>query len=632
MSNDYNADSFDELEGLDPVRVRPGMYTDTEKPNHLVQELVDNSVDEYLAGHAKNIHITLFENGGVRVADDGRGIPVDKNSKSGKTGVDIALCSLHGGGKFSSKNYKYSGGLHGVGVSVVNALSETLTVEVRRNGKVYTAAYEDGYEKEKLSEKKGVKIAKQSTGTSIYFKPNPKHFDDHRVNEAELIQLLKGKAVLCPGIKITILQEAKGHETVFCFEEGISAFLTENKNSKDAIADVFFMGDGFKENPEMSFEWGCYFAETAKMSLSYANIIPTKGGGTHIAAFRTGLFEGVKEYANLHNLIPKNININSTDVWQNVNFVVSLKMEELKFSGQTKEKLSSRECVSFITSLVKDCFSLYLNENTEKANELLDCFLANANKRQKSDKKIERKEVGKSMALPGKLKDCETSDRKSAELFIVEGDSAGGSAKQARDRIFQAILPLRGKILNTWELTSEKAMESKEVGDIATAIGVSPKSDDISGLRYGKICILADADSDGLHIATLFTALILAHFKVLVEKGHIYVSMPPLYRIDIGKKVFYALDDDEREQVLNKIKDEKLRGEVNVQRFKGLGEMNPDQLAETTLNPDTRRLVKLTIEDADKTLELFDMLLKKKNSGMRREWLFENGSNFELDV
>lgn len=631
MSKDYDSNSLDNLEGLDPVRVRPGMYTDTETPNHLAQEVIDNSIDEALAGHANRIEVTIHEDDSVEIQDNGRGMPVDINTKTGLTGVAMILEMLHSGGKFSNENYKFSGGLHGVGVSVVNALSDTLDVYIKRDGKMHHTSYSNGYLNKKLTILKEHKIKKSDTGTRVHFKPNPTYFDSSEINETALFQLLKGKAILCPKLEI-IFTTKKGKETRFYYEEGIQAFLDEQDTIDESVGEIQFYGEGAHDDPLMHVEWGAYFTEGNSLALSYTNLVPTKRGGTHVNSLKAGLFDGLKEYATFHNLLPKNITITANDLWQSTNYVLSFKMQDPQFSGQTKEKLSSRGCASFISTYVRDTFSLFLNKNPDKASELFEVVLNNANKRVKAAKKVKRKELGKIMPLPGKLQDCDTDHREDGELFIVEGDSAGGSAKQARDRETQAILPLRGKILNSWNIPSEKTLESAEISNIATAIGVDPGTNDLSNLRYGKICILADADSDGLHIATLFVALMLAHFPALIENGHVFVAMPPLFRIDIGKKVFYALDESERDVIIEKIKKEKLRGEINIQRFKGLGEMNPEQLAETTLNPLTRRLLQLTNENTEKTRELFDMLLNKKKAEQRRDWLSSFGDDAYIEL
>tara|TARA_B100002049_G_scaffold236592_1_gene223826 strand:+ start:1465 stop:3357 length:1893 start_codon:yes stop_codon:yes gene_type:complete len=621
----YESRDVEVLRGLDPVKRRPGMYTKTESPNHLAQEIVDNSIDEAQAGHASEINIELTADGTITVTDNGRGIPVDIHPEEGVSGAELIFEQLHAGGKFSNKNYQFSGGLHGVGSSVVNALSLHLDVAIKRDGKVYELRYENGGEKiHALRAKKGEKVNKRDTGTTVSFKPDPKYFDSPSIHEKSFINLLKGKAMLCPGI--TIHYVSPSHNETFHFEDGLKSFFYDDDHYNERIGDISFFGKGNKTEPLMEVEWGCFFTEqAAHLQDGYVNLILTPAGGTHIKAIRQGLFEGLREFCEFHELSIKGGNFNAADVWQHANLVVSLKMQEPSFDGQTKGSLSSRECAGFISQTVKDAFSLYLNKHVEEANALFEVIRDTASKRLKTSRAVKRKEVGKAARLPGKLKDCESKEPSECEIFLVEGDSAGGSAKQACFRGFQAIMALRGKIINSWEMTSEKMMESKEASDIATAIGVDPGSEDLSELRYHKICILADADSDGLHIASLICALMLKHFKPVVEAGHVYVAMPPLFRIDVGQKVFYALDEAEKNAVISRIKRDKLRGNINVQRFKGLGEMNPSQLRETTLDPVTRRLVQLSLDDEENAVAVFDRLLKKKTVDDRREWISENG-------
>jgi topoisomerase-4 subunit B len=626
MAQTYDSDAIEVLKDLEPVKKRPGMYTDVDKPNHLVQEVVDNSVDEAMAGHASKIEIILGNDGFITVSDNGRGMPVSLHPTEKISGVEVILEKLHAGGKFSNKNYDFSGGLHGVGISVVNALSSVVEVFVKREGKTYYIKYNSTLKEGALSVLKEGKVHKSDTGTAVRFKPDPQYFNSINIKTKELMTLLKGKAILCPGLEIHFVDQIKGEDVTFLYETGLQAFIDEQDNIDEAIGGITFIGEGSKEEPPMNVSWGCYFHPENQMQLAFTNLIPTIQGGTHVNAFRQGLFEGLSEYVKLHSINTRKVTFNSADVSKNLNFVVSLKMQDPIFSGQTKEKLSSRTCASFITGQIKDSFSLYLSNNVDMALELVEAVVEAASHRLKKSKSVKRKEIGKRTPLPGKLQDCESNDLSETELFVVEGDSAGGSAQQGRNRTTQAIMPLRGKILNTWEIDALKASESGAVSDIAAAIGVDLGSDDLSDLRYGKICILADADSDGLHIATLFAALMLAHFPALIRAGHLYVAMPPLYRIDVGKKVFYALDDNEKSEILQKIKNDNLRGEVNVQRFKGLGEMNPDQLAETALDPVTRRLVQLTISDEISTQEMFDMLLVKKNSRLREAWISEKGN------
>lgn len=631
--SDYDSGALSVLKGLDPVKKRPGMYTDEEKPNHLAQEVIDNSVDEALGGYATFINISIFKDGGLSVEDDGRGMPVDIHPEEKMSGVEVIMEKLHAGGKFEGKNYGFSGGLHGVGISVVNALSDKVTVEVKRDGKLHAIDYENGEKQSRLSVVKGHKFPKKETGTKVYFKPNPKYFHSSEFDLKQLKSLIKGKAILCAGLVINLYIEKTDEKITYHYEQGLSAFIKEQDDIDEAVGGVLFEGNSQKDEPMMDVTWACYWTENKNhLSNAYVNLIPTPQGGMHVNGFRQGLIDGLKEYATLHNLIPRNIKLMPDDLWKNTQFVLSLKMLEPSFDGQTKGRLTSRECTPFIASTVKDTFSLYLNANTEKAEMLTELAINNASARLKAAKKVTRKKIGKAMALPGKLTDCTTDTRNEAELFVVEGDSAGGSAKQARNKVTQAIMPLRGKILNTWEVDPSTLLASEEIKNISTAIGVDPNSDDLSELRYGKICILADADSDGLHIATLFMALFVKHFKAVINNGNVFVAMPPLYRIDVGKKVFYALDDAEKSSVLKTIERQKLKGVVNVQRFKGLGEMNPSQLRETTLDPATRRLVRVEIRDDEVANEKFDMLLAKKRANHRKQWLEENGNLADMDI
>jgi topoisomerase-4 subunit B len=625
MTNEYNAAAIEVLSGLDPVRKRPGMYTDTTRPNHLVQEVVDNSVDEALAGHADSIDVTLFKDGSVKVIDNGRGMPVDIHPEQGIPGVEVILTQLHAGGKFSNKNYQFSGGLHGVGVSVVNALSEKLLVEIKRGGGVYQMEFAGGDKVSELSQTGTV--GKNNTGTSVHFWPDGKYFDSNRVSVSKLKHVLRAKAVLCPGLKISLQSELTDERFEWCYQNGLQEYLLDRVGDVEIFPQSPFMANMAASNEAV--EWGILWtAESLSETIneSYVNLVPTAQGGTHVNGLRAGLTEAMREFCDFRNLLPRGVKIAPEDVWENCQFVLSVKLEDPQFSGQTKERLSSRECVTFVSGVAKDSFSLWLNQHPQEGEKIAEIILTSAQKRLKAGKKIVRKKITSGPALPGKLADCSGQDLSRTELFLVEGDSAGGSAKQARDREFQAIMPLRGKILNTWEVESSEVMASQEVHDIAVALGIEPDSEDLQNLRYGKICILADADSDGNHIATLICALFYRHFLALVRAGHVFVAMPPLYRIDVGKKVFYALDESERLGVLARIEAEKLTGKINIQRFKGLGEMNPSQLRETTMNPDTRRLVQLTIAENDETFEQMDLLLAKKRAGDRKCWLEDRGN------
>lgn len=624
----YTAEAIEVLSGLDPVRKRPGMYTDTTRPNHLAQEVIDNSVDEALAGFAKHIRVILHTDQSLEVVDDGRGMPVDIHPEQGISGVELILTKLHAGGKFSNKNYQFSGGLHGVGISVVNALSDRLEVYVKREGNEYRMVFENGYKASEL-EIVGT-TGKRNSGTSVRFWPNASYFDSPKFSLSRLKHLLKAKAVLCPGLMISFDDLNTEEHIEWHYENGLRSYLSEAMQGFECLPETPFMGGitGEKEAVEWAVLWLPEGGEL--LQESYVNLIPTPLGGTHVNGLRQGLLDAMREFCEFRNLLPKNLKLSAEDIWEKISFVLSMKMQDPQFSGQTKERLSSREASAFITGVVKDAFSLWLNSNPEIGNQLAEFAIGNATKRLNAGKKVARKKVTQGPALPGKLSDCATQDASRSELFLVEGDSAGGSAKQARDKDFQAIMPLRGKILNTWEVDGSQVLASQEVHNIAVAIGMDPDSNDLTQLRYNKICILADADSDGLHIATLLCALFLQHFRPLVEAGHVYVAMPPLYRIDIGKEIFYALDESEKDGILNRIAAEKKRGKVQVTRFKGLGEMNPSQLRVTTMDPNTRRLVQLTLDHAEETCEMMDMLLAKKRSADRKQWLEDKGNLAEV--
>jgi topoisomerase-4 subunit B len=624
MTQTYTAQDIEVLSGLEPVRRRPGMYTDTSRPNHLVHEVVDNSVDEALAGHCDRIAVTLFKDGSVEVADNGRGMPVDIHPKEKVSGVELILTRLHAGGKFTDKTYKFSGGLHGVGVSVVNALSKHLETWVRRGGKEYNIAFKSGKVHSKL-EVVG-EVGKNNTGTTVRFWPDPSYFDTAEVSVSKLKHVLKAKAVLCPGLEMKLTVEKSGETESWKYEGGLEQYLRESLESGEWLPDEPFTGavDGEQEGVEWAVVWRTDGG--ARLEESYVNLIPTLQGGTHANGFRLGLTEAVREFCEFRNLLPRGLKLSPEDVWDDTSYVLSMKMKDPQFAGQTKERLTSREPAAFVSGIVKDQFGLWLNQHPEAGERIAMLAIGNAQERLKASQKVARKRVVSGPALPGKLADCTSQDPKRAELFLVEGDSAGGSAKQARDREFQAVMPLRGKILNTWEVESGEILSSQEVHDITVAIGIDPASDDLKSLRYGKVCILADADSDGLHIATLLCALFLRHFRPLVLAGHVYVAMPPLYRIDYGKQVEYALDDAERNGILERIRAENPRARPVVTRFKGLGEMNPLQLRETTMAPETRRLVQLTVDAADQADQVMDMMLAKKRASDRREWLETKGN------
>jgi topoisomerase IV subunit B len=629
MNSRYNAADIEVLSGLDPVKRRPGMYTDTARPNHLAQEVVDNAVDEALAGHADTIDVVLHEDGSCEVADNGRGMPVDIHPEEKIPGVELILTRLHAGGKFNNRNYTFSGGLHGVGVSVVNALSSKVEVFIRRDGNEYRMAFRDGDRASALDIVGSV--GKKNTGTRLRFWPDPKYFDTPKFNLRALRHLLRAKAVLAPGLTVRLHDVASGEKHEWHYENGLRDYLRGELAGRELLPPELFVG-ALKKDTEI-VDWAvAWVPEGELVQESYVNLIPTAQHGTHVNGLRTGFTDALREFCDFRNLLPRGVKLAPEDVWDRVAFVLSLKMTDPQFSGQTKERLSSRQAAGFIEGAAHDAFSLWLNQHTEMGEKIAQLAIERASARLKTEKQITRKKVTQGPALPGKLADCISQDLSRTELFLVEGDSAGGSARQARDKDFQAILPLRGKILNTWEVASGSVLASQEVHDLAVAIGCDPGKDDITGLRYGKVIILADADSDGLHIATLLTALFLRHFPALVAAGNIFVAMPPLFRVDVGKQVFYALDEEEKRLLLERIEREKLRGAVHVTRFKGLGEMNPGQLRESTIHPDTRRLVQLTVDDDTQTRSLMDMLLAKKRAGDRKTWLEQKGDLATLEV
>ena len=619
----YNADAIEVLTGLEPVRKRPGMYTDTTRPNHLAQEVIDNSVDEALAGHCSQIDVVLHGDGALSVTDNGRGMPVDLHPQQKLPGVEVILSTLHAGGKFSDKSYQFSGGLHGVGVSVVNALSELLEVTIRRDGNVHTMAFSGGDKTAAL--KVTGNCGKRNTGTGIRFKPDPQYFDSANFSVPKLSHALRAKAVLCPGLKVTLTDEKKKEKTEWHYEDGISDYLADATIDFPVIPETPFRShfEGETEAVDWAIQWLPEGGEV--VAESYVNLIPTPQGGTHVNGLRSGLLDAMREFCELRNLLPRGVKLTAEDVWDRCCFVLSSKLQDPQFSGQTKERLSSREAAGFVSGVAKDAFGLWLNQHTSDAERLAELCIERAQSRLRSAKKVVRKKVASGPALPGKLADCSSEDPERGELFLVEGDSAGGSAKQARDREYQAILPLRGKILNTWEVDAVEILASQEVNNISVALGIEPGSTDLSQLRYHKVCILADADSDGLHIATLICALFLRHFRPLVRAGHVFVAMPPLYRIDVGKEVYYALDESEKSGILERLEAENKRVKPAVQRFKGLGEMNPPQLRETTMDPDTRRLVQLVLDEDGDTDSTFDLLLAKKRAGDRKTWLEAKG-------
>lgn len=622
-SREYNAAAIEILTGLEPVRKRPGMYTDVSRPNHLAQEVIDNSVDEVLAGHARTIRVTLRDDGSLEVEDDGRGMPVDIHPEEGIPGVEVILTRLHAGGKFSARSYGYAGGLHGVGVAVVNALSKRLEVSVRRDGQEWQMAFENGTPVSPLEPV--AKVGARNTGTRLRFWPDPGFFDTGAFSVSRLRHLLRAKAILAPGLRVTLHDEIRGETEEWHFEGGLDAHLREGLGEADILPDPPFSGS--TEAGGAAVDWALAWASDGgePVAESYVNLVPTVQGGTHVNGLRTGLTEALRAFCELRSLLPRGVRLAPEDVWDGCSYLLSVKLAEPQFSGQTKERLSSREAAAFVSGAVRDCFELWLTQHVESGERIAQRAIAHAERRLRAARRVRRKQVSRGPALPGKLADCALQDVRLTELFLVEGDSAGGSARQARDRQFQAIMPLRGKILNTWEVSPSEVLASQEVHDISVAIGVDPGSADLGGLRYGKIAILADADSDGAHIATLLCALFIRHFRPLVEAGHVYVAMPPLYRIDQGKEVYYALDEEEKRGILARLEADGRRGRIDVQRFKGLGEMNPMQLRETTIAPDTRRLIQLTIEEGDDTEAVLDLLLARRRAADRRTWLETKG-------
>jgi topoisomerase-4 subunit B len=622
MSKQYRAEDIEVLSGLEPVQRRPGMYTDTTRPNHLAAEVIDNSIDEALAGYARLIAVTMYKDGSVEVTDDGRGMPVDEHPEHKMPGVELIMTRLHAGGKFSNENYQYAGGLHGVGVSVVNALSSKLELWIKRDGHEHHMSFNNG---DKASELEVIDtVGQRNTGTRLRFWPEPSYFDSPRISFKRLKHLLRAKAVLCPGLNVSLASEETGEKEEWCYQEGLTDYLKTELEEYERLPGEPFSGSMKGEDSEAS--WAvCWLPHGGMVQESYVNLIPTAQGGTHVNGLRTGLVESIRDFCELHNLLPRGLRLAPDDIWERIGFILSVKLIDPQFSGQTKERLSSRACAAFVSGIIKDAFSLWLNQNVSDGEAIAQLAIASAQHRMKSARKVVRKKITQGPALPGKLADCTSQDLSHTELFLVEGDSAGGSAKQARNREYQAILPLRGKILNTWEVESDSVLANQEVHDISVAIGVDPGSTNISELRYGKVIILADADSDGLHIATLLAALFLRHFCSLVDTGHIFVAMPPLYRIDVGKETFYALDNEERKGIHERIIAERKKGKITETRFKGLGEMNPLQLRESTVDPDTRRLVQLTVDSHEATRKVMDMLLSKKRAADRKVWLEDRG-------
>nr|AAT38605.1 predicted topoisomerase IV subunit B [uncultured gamma proteobacterium eBACHOT4E07] len=623
--NTYDSKAIEVLSGLDPVKKRPGMYTDTSCPNHLIQEVLDNSVDEAISGHCTNIKIKIQKDGFINVSDDGRGMPVDIHPEHKLSGVELILCKLHAGAKFSGDEYNFSGGLHGVGVSVVNALSESLQVNIKRDSKEHEMRFSNGDKKNELKVVGDVGL--RNTGTSIKFKPNPDYFESDKIKTNELKHLLKAKAVLCPGLTIDFHDESKKEKIKWFYEDGLKSYLEDQSDGIDLILSESIVSSNSSKDQEVEFviNWTSKPYKN-KLDETYVNLIPTAQGGSHLNGFKSGLLDALKEFCEYRSLLPKGLKINADDVINNAIFVVSSKMQNPQFAGQTKERLDSKDHMTFVSGSTKDILSIWFNKHTEEGEKIAELAIISAQARVKASSTVERKKTFKGPALPGKLSDCNSEDLNKTELFLVEGDSAGGSAKQARERSFQAIMPLRGKILNTWDLESSEIIKSQEIKNLSTAIGVLPGNADVSSLRYGKICILADADSDGLHIATLLCALFLRHFKPLVNDGRIFIAMPPLYRVDCGKEVLYALDELQKDKIVKDFKNKKGKPKINIQRFKGLGEMNPSQLRETVMDPESRQLVRLSISATDNANAMMDLLLSKKNAPARKEWLEKKGS------
>ena len=624
MAREYTAKSIEVLSGLDPVKKRPGMYTETSRPNHLALEVIDNSIDEALGGFASKISVCLFKDGSLSVEDDGRGMPVDIHPDEGIPAVELIFTRLHAGAKFSNEDYKFSGGLHGVGVSVVNALSLHLEAEIKRDGKKYSIRFEDS--EKKIDLKTIDSVGQKNTGTKVTFLADPQYFDNAKISASQLTAALKAKAVLSPGLKISFSDENTGNSESWCFVDGLASYLAASNQGGEVVPSDPFEGEYLSEDGGLTWALQLVQGIADPISESYVNLIPTSQGGTHVNGTRSGLTEALKEFCDFRSLVPRGVKLTADDIWLNCSSIISAKVKDPQFTGQTKERLSSKEFSNISSQIIKDSFSLWLNQHTEEGETIAEICIANAQARQKSNKKVDRKKIVSGPALPGKLTDCTSDDPEQGELFLVEGESAGGSAKRARDRNFQAILPLKGKIMNTWEVDVSEVLASQEVNNIAIALGVEPGSNNLDGLRYGKVCILADADSDGLHIATLLCALFLKHFRPLVEAGRVYVSMPPLYRIDHGKDVYYALDDPEKDNLVNELQKKNKRTKIEVQRFKGLGEMNASQLRETTMLPGARRLVQLTVKNGDKSSQMVDMLLSKKRSQDRKEWLEDKGN------
>ncbi|MGC7403868.1 DNA topoisomerase IV subunit B [Pandoraea pneumonica] len=650
----YSEASIKVLKGLEPVKQRPGMYTRTENPLHVIQEVIDNASDEALGGFGKQILVTLHKDGSVSVEDDGRGIPVGIHPEEGVPVVEIVFTRLHAGGKFDKAAggaYTFSGGLHGVGVSVTNALATRLAVTVWRDGQVSDLEFADGGNVSVALHSRPSQRGEKKSGTRVTVWPDTKYFDSPTLPLSELQRLLRSKAVLLPGVRVTLRQEKNGDEQTWFYEQGLRGYLVESLNGAEPLIPLF-EGERFADGSEDSFAEGegaawvvAWTEDGAPVRESYVNLIPTPAGGTHESGLREGLFQAVRGFIELHNLQPKGVKLLPEDVFSRVSFVLSAKVLDPQFQGQIKERLNSRDAVRLVSSFTRPALELWLNHHVEHGKKLAELVIRQAQARTRAGQKIEKKKSSGVAVLPGKLTDCETEDITRNELFLVEGDSAGGSAKMGRDKEFQAILPLRGKVLNTWETERDRLFANNEVHDIAVAIGVDPHgpndTPDLSNLRYGKICILSDADVDGSHIQVLLLTLFFRHFPQLIATGHVYVARPPLYRVDAparGKKPaqkLYALDEGELEAILDKLRKDGVKETAwSISRFKGLGEMSAEQLWETTMNPDTRRLspVALGTLDFDATVSRMNMLMGKGEAAQRRSWLEAKGNEVEADI
>jgi topoisomerase IV subunit B len=646
----YDEASITKLKGIEPVKLLPGMYTRVSDPTHIIQEAIDNAADEAYGGHATRIDVTVHKDASVTVADNGRGIPIGMHPTEKIPTVQLVFTELHAGAKFYKRTgdaaYQFSGGLHGVGVSVTNALSERLEVEIKREGAAHRIVFADGDVKEKLKKTGSVK----GSGTQLRIWPNKKYFDSPKVSMPDLERLVRSKAVLLPGVTVTLTVEgAKEGTRTWKYPEGMAGYLNEMLDGLPAVAPVVSgeryieESNGFAKGEGAGWALAFIDGEDKGFGESYANLIPTPAGGTHESGMRDGVFEAVKSFAEHHSMMPRGIKLLSDDVWSRAVYFLSAKILEPQFHGQTKEKLSNRDALKLVSGMVRDPLELWMNTHVEHGRKIAEVSIAQAVNRSKAVQKVERRKSSSVVMLPEKLTDCESSDLAENELFLVEGDSAGGSAKQARDKRFQAIFKMRGKALNSWEVERDRLFSNKEIHDIAVALGVDPHGPgdepNLEGLRYGKIATMTDADVDGAHIAVLLLTLFFKHFPKLIERGHIHVAQPPLYKLDVpaaGKRParkLYALDDEELKAIKDRLADDGIRVEsVTIQRFKGLGEMNPDQLWETTLSPDTRRLWPVKITDARATLAIFNMLMSKKESEARCAWMEEKGDQVEADI